>query len=70
MAWVIVFFVIFLTAILGGNYVLSTAACTEVCLINGDKDHYIVFGGGCWCQDEDGLYNPKDSRDQPRTETR
>lgn len=36
--------------------------CQYVCEGNGDENAY-RWDAGCWCRDEEGLYNPADSRD-------
>lgn len=65
-AWVITGAILTCILLCVGLVAWSMSACTEVCRINGDKDHFLIMGGGCWCEDEDGLYNPKDSRDRVR----
>ncbi len=38
-------------------------ACDRVCRANDHTGNYEVFAGGCYCRDDKGLYNPRDSRD-------
>ena len=35
--------------------------CAYVCEANGDENAY-RWDAGCWCRDEEGVYNPSDSR--------
>jgi hypothetical protein len=44
----------------------SAQSCARVCEHNGDESEYLWTGGGCWCLDEQGAYNPKDSREDRR----
>lgn len=46
-----------------GIITAAKAECRKVCESNGHEEQYFVFSGGCWCQDEAGLYNPRDSRE-------
>ena len=45
----------------------SYSACSRVCEANGDENGW-DWWMGCFCQDEEGLYNPKDSRETKRGE--
>lgn len=56
-------FMLLLTALLSVVFVLDAHNCAHVCRRNGDNSDYLV-GGECWCADEQGLYNPKDSREE------
>jgi hypothetical protein len=45
----------------------SHSGCKRVCEANGDDNGW-DWWMGCFCQDEEGLYNPKDSRETQRRE--
>lgn len=50
------FFLIF------GFIEMEKSSCDRVCEENDDVAQYEVFGGGCFCKNKEGLYNPRDSR--------
>lgn len=35
--------------------------CSDICSTNKDEAHW-TWTQGCFCKDDDGLYNPKDER--------
>ena len=39
----------------------SNQGCGYVCEANGDENAY-RWDAGCWCRDDQGVYNPQDSR--------
>ena len=43
----------------------TNSACERVCQANGDENGW-DWWLGCFCKDEHGLYNPKDSRDRSK----
>ncbi len=45
-----------------GVWAFAAWGCGKACEANGDEANYIV-GNGCYCEDEIGVYNPRDSRD-------
>jgi hypothetical protein len=47
----------FFGLVLWGNH----SACQRICEANGDENGW-DYWAGCYCKDEFGLYNPKDSR--------
>lgn len=54
---------VFFGVICAGVWWANVSSCERVCMINGNAWHYEPFGGGCYCRDDDGLYNPRDSRE-------
>lgn len=46
-----------------GMRVCASSDCSEICKATGDKADY-TWTQGCYCRDEEGMYNPKDSRDR------
>ena len=44
-----------------GNCVVKQHQCNFVCTTNGHEPVYLI-AEGCYCKDERGLFNPKDSR--------
>lgn len=48
-----------------GTRSCSSSECSEICRANGDRGDF-TWTQGCYCRDEHGIYNPKDSRDRSR----
>lgn len=40
---------------------INNQGCQYICDGNGDENAF-KWQAGCWCRDEKGLYNPRDSR--------
>lgn len=58
----LLFTILALILLIVGAFWLTCSGCARVCEANGDKNGWDVRTG-CYCQDANGLYNPKDSRD-------
>ena len=57
-----IFILALLGALVAGAFWLDWSGCARVCEANGDANGWDVRTG-CYCRDDGGLYNPKDSRD-------
>jgi hypothetical protein len=42
---------------------INNQGCQYICDGNGDENAF-KWQAGCWCRDEEGLYNPRDSREK------
>lgn len=58
-------FALVLFAVLAPLAWCTLEECGDLCKRNGDERNW-TFTQGCYCEDEQGVYNPKDSREENR----
>lgn len=56
-----VFTVAVIVSAVAAAWAFTVNGCENACEANGDEAEFIV-GNGCYCRDDAGIYNPRDSR--------